>query len=48
MQFDIEFNADHLDRVMEAVRREIATPQEMLAVLASRYCGLTEIDMTEA
>lgn len=30
MQFEIEFKADHLNRVMEAVRREIATPQEML------------------
>lgn len=30
MQFDIEFQADHLIKMMEAVRREIATPQEML------------------
>lgn len=30
MQFEIEFQADHLDRMMEAVRREIATPQQML------------------
>ena len=30
MQFDIEFQADHLTAVMEAVRRQIATPQEML------------------
>jgi hypothetical protein len=30
MQFEIEFKADHLRRVMEAVQREIATPQEML------------------
>lgn len=30
MQFIIEFQADHLSAVMEAVRREIATPQEML------------------
>lgn len=30
MQFEIEFKADHLDRVMEAVRLEIATPKEML------------------
>jgi len=30
MQFEIEFKADHLKRMMEAVRREIATPQEML------------------
>lgn len=30
MQFDIEFQADHLTAVLEAVRREIATPQEML------------------
>ena len=30
MQFTVELQADHLDRVMEAVRREIATPQEML------------------
>lgn len=30
MQFDIEFQADHITRMMEAVRREIATPQEML------------------
>lgn len=30
MQFDIEFEASHLDRVMDAIRREITTPDEML------------------
>lgn len=30
MQFTVEFQADHLVRVHEAVRLEIATPQEML------------------
>ena len=30
MQFTIEFQADHLIRALEAVRLEIATPQEML------------------
>lgn len=30
MQFDIEFQANHISRMMEAVRREVATPQEML------------------
>jgi phage gpG-like protein len=30
MQFTIEFQADHLTAVIEALRREIATPQEML------------------
>ena len=30
MQFTLEFQADHLTAVMEAVRREIATPVEML------------------
>lgn len=30
MQFTIEFQADHLGRALEAVRKEIATPQEML------------------
>lgn len=30
MQFTIEFQADHLERALEAVRLEIATPQEML------------------
>ena len=30
MQFTIEFQADHLARALEAVRLEIATPQEML------------------
>ncbi|BCB28401.1 hypothetical protein SKTS_32870 [Sulfurimicrobium lacus] len=30
MQFTVEFQADHLDRALEAVRREIATPAEML------------------
>lgn len=30
MQFTIEFQAEHLGLVMEAVRQEIATPQEML------------------
>ncbi|MDO9163576.1 MAG: phage virion morphogenesis protein [Methylococcaceae bacterium] len=33
MQFEIEFNADHLDRIMTAVRQEIATPQEMLGAI---------------
>lgn len=30
MQFEIELDASHLQRVMEAVRREIARPEEML------------------
>jgi len=30
MQFTIEFQAEHLTAVLEAVRREIATPAEML------------------
>lgn len=30
MQFDIEFQADHLKQVLEVVRREIATPEQML------------------
>lgn len=30
MQYSIEFQADHLDKVLEAVRREIATPAQML------------------
>ena len=30
MQFTIEFQAGHLERALEAVRLEIATPQEML------------------
>lgn len=30
MQFEIEFEVGHLARVLEAVRREIATPEEML------------------
>lgn len=30
MQFTVEFQAEHLSRVMEAVRREIATPAEMM------------------
>ncbi|PAS94828.1 MAG: phage tail protein, partial [Candidatus Dactylopiibacterium carminicum] len=30
MQFTIEFQADHLTRALEAIRQEIATPQEML------------------
>lgn len=30
MQFEIEFEASHLDRVLEAARREIASPEEML------------------
>lgn len=33
MQFTIEFQADHLSRALEAVRLEIATPQEMLGSL---------------
>ncbi|MCD2453232.1 phage virion morphogenesis protein [Methylicorpusculum oleiharenae] len=30
MQFDIEFESSHLDRILEAARREIASPDEML------------------
>lgn len=30
MQFEIEFEASHLDRILEAARREIASPDEML------------------
>lgn len=30
MQFIIEFQAEHLSRALEAIRLEIATPQEML------------------
>lgn len=30
MQFEIEFEASHLDRIFDAVRREIASPDEML------------------
>jgi hypothetical protein len=30
MQFEIEFQAEHLTRVLEAVRRELATPEQML------------------
>jgi phage gpG-like protein len=33
MQFDIELNADHLTSVLEVVRREIATPKQMLVSL---------------
>ena len=33
MQYTIEFEAAHLTRALEAVRREIATPQEMLTSL---------------
>ncbi len=33
MQFTIEFQAGHLSRALEAVRLEIATPQEMLGRL---------------
>ncbi|BEV15820.1 phage virion morphogenesis protein [Herbaspirillum sp. DW155] len=30
MQFTVEFQADHLAAILEAVRKEVATPQEML------------------
>lgn len=30
MQYAIEFQVDHLNKALEAVRREIATPQQML------------------
>jgi phage gpG-like protein len=33
MLFTVEFQADHLSRALEAVRLEIATPQEMLGSL---------------
>jgi phage gpG-like protein len=35
MQFDIEFQADHLSSVMDAIRREIATPEEMLGSIGA-------------
>lgn len=33
MQYLIEFQVDHLNKVLEAVRREIATPSQMLGSL---------------
>jgi len=30
MQFEVEFNTEHLDRMLMVIRREIATPEEML------------------
>ena len=33
MQYTIEFQEDHLNKALEAVRREIATPAEMLGSL---------------
>ncbi|MDR2219330.1 MAG: phage virion morphogenesis protein [Methylobacillus sp.] len=33
MQFTVEFQVDHLERALEAVRQEIATPQQMLGSL---------------
>ncbi|MBO9538733.1 phage virion morphogenesis protein [Herbaspirillum sp.] len=30
MQFTVEFQADHLTAVMEVIRQEVATPQQML------------------
>ncbi|MDD5329012.1 MAG: phage virion morphogenesis protein [Sulfuricella sp.] len=35
MHFTYEFQADHLTRALEAVRLEIATPQEMLGSLGA-------------
>lgn len=35
MQFEIEFNTDHLNRIMDAVRREIATPQDVLGSIGN-------------
>lgn len=35
MQFSIDFQVSHLTRALEAVRREIATPQEMLGSLGN-------------
>lgn len=33
MQYSIEFQVNHLDRVLEAVRCDIATPAQMLGRL---------------
>ncbi len=42
MQFEIEFQADHLTRIMEAVRREVATPQEMLGSIGESLFGVNQ------
>lgn len=41
MQYAIDFQVSHLTRALEAVRREIATPQEMLGSLGESLLRVT-------
>ncbi|MDD2660050.1 MAG: phage virion morphogenesis protein [Methylococcales bacterium] len=40
MQFEVEFNTEHLDRMMEVIRREIATPEEMLGSIGESLLNI--------
>jgi phage gpG-like protein len=42
MQFTIEFNDDHLTAVLEAVEREIATPQQMLGSIGESLLNVNK------
>lgn len=42
MQFAIEFQADHLARALEAIRLEIATPQELLGSMGESLLRVTQ------
>jgi hypothetical protein len=44
MQFEIELDASHLQRVMEAVRHEIARPEEMLGSIGE---SLLQVSVTD-
>lgn len=42
MEFTIEFQAEHLTRIMEAIRREVATPKEMLGSIGESLFGVNQ------
>lgn len=42
MQIDLQFQTDHLTRVLEAVRQEIATPQQMLGSIGESLLNVNQ------
>lgn len=42
MQFDIEIKSDHLDRALEAARRDIASPHEMLSSIGESLFNVNQ------
>ena len=43
MHFTINFQADHLIRALEAVRKEIATPDEMLTSIGETLLPVNKL-----